>query len=221
RADRFDGNRGLYCHEHTTHFPAPALGLIGHAGAAPAAAQAALFEAFMAGPDRDPQAGALVAVMGSYLPDDLLTLLDRTTMAVSVEGRVPYLDHRVVEAALAVPPAVRTPGDRWKGLQRSLARRFLPDAVLKAPKQGFASPVPAWIRADLGPMAERLLKRRETLDRGWWTAAGVDRLLASPDRHGFRIYTLLMLELAVRLFCEQQAYRRPPAGGLEAMADAA
>jgi asparagine synthase (glutamine-hydrolysing) len=163
----------------------------------------------------------LAADIGSYLPDDLLTLLDRTTMAVSVEGRVPFLDHRIVEAALAVPPNVRTPGGRQKGLERALAAKFLPEEVLAAPKQGFASPVPAWIKAGLGPMARRILKSRQALERGWWTAGGIDRLLAQPDRHGFRVYTLLMLELSVRLMVNGNVTAGAPSEGLEAFADAA
>ena len=72
----------------------------------------------------DTQTAMLMADMTTYLPEDLLTLLDRTSMAVSVEGRVPLLDHRLVEAALAVPAARRTPGGRQKGLMRELAEDF-------------------------------------------------------------------------------------------------
>ena len=160
----------------------------------------------------------LCADLETYLPDDLLTLLDRTSMAVGVEGRVPLLDHRLVEAALAVPPAIRTAGGRAKALERRIAARFLPEALLHAPKQGFASPVPAWLRAGLGPVARRLLTRPATLDRGWWTAAGIDRLLADPDRHGFRIYSLVMLELAVRLHVEDPPRAAAPSAGLEEFA---
>ena len=221
RAALFDGNRGLYTHAHTTHFPPPMLAIIGHRGTLPPAAQGALFVDFQNAFGADAQTATLAAEIGSYLPDDLLTLLDRTTMAVSVEGRVPFLDHRLVEAALAVPPEIRTPGGRQKGLERSIAAKFLPDAVLEAPKQGFASPVPAWMKAGLNKVAGRILKRPATLDRGWWTQAGVDALLSDPDRHGFRVYTLLMLELSVRLMIEAPAGADVPLGGLEAFADGA
>ncbi len=220
RAALYDHNRGAYLNAHTGHFPSPLRDLIGYAGPAPArAAQATLYDEYLAGLGNDRQTAALYADIGSYLPDDLLTLLDRTTMAVSVEGRVPYLDHRVVEAALAVPSSLRTPGGRWKGLQRKIAAGFLPEPLLTAPKQGFASPVPAWIKAGLGSVAGRILKRRRTIERGWWTAAGIDRLLADPDRHGFRIYSLLMLELAVGLFVDGNVAAAPE-GDLEAFADA-
>ena len=185
------------------------------------AAQAALFNDYKNAYQTDNQTATLAADIGSYLPDDLLTLLDRTTMAVSVEGRVPFLDHRLVEAALAVPPDIRTPGGRQKGLERSIAEKFLPPEVLGAPKQGFASPVPAWMKAGLNTVAGRILKRPETLDRGWWTGAGIDALLSDPDRHGFRVYTLLMLEMSVRLLVEAPVGADVPADGLEAFADVA
>ncbi|MBI1986335.1 MAG: asparagine synthase (glutamine-hydrolyzing) [Rhodospirillales bacterium] len=220
RAAFYDGNRGAYLNAHTGHFPPPLRDLIGYAGQVPAVSvQATLYDEFIAGLGDDRQTAALYADIGSYLPDDLLALLDRTTMAVSVEGRVPYLDHRVVEAALAVPSGLRTPGGRGKGLQRRIAAGFLPEPLLMAPKQGFASPVPAWIKAGLGSIAGRILKRRRATERGWWTAAGIDRLLADPDRHGFRIYSLLMLELAVGLFVDGNVAAAPE-GDLEAFADA-
>lgn len=102
-----------------------------------------------------------------------------------------------------------------------MAGDLLPRAVIEAPKRGFASPVPAWMEAGLGPMARRLLCGRRALDRGWWTAEGIDRLLGDPHRHGFRLYTLLMLELAVRVLVESPLSMRPPSGGMEDLADAA
>ena len=216
RAALFDDDRGRYLHDHTSHFPPPVRAIAGNRQTLPEAAQATHFNTF----DGPGQTAALFADLNTYLPDDLLTLLDRTSMAVSVEGRVPILDHRVVEAALAAPPYVRTPAGRQKGLERAIAARFLPDEVLAAPKQGFASPVPAWLEAGLGPLARRILTRPETLERGWWTARGIDRLLARPHTHGFRVYTLLMLEMAVRTMVEDTT-PEPPAEPLEAYAEAA
>ena len=214
RAAKFDDDRGGYLHDHGCHFPPPLRRLTGNAMALPEAAQSAAFQAF-AGPR---QTAALGADLMTYLPEDLLTLLDRTSMAASVEGRVPFLDHRLVEAALAVPPDIRTPQGRQKGLERAIAAPFLPAAVLGAPKQGFASPVPAWLEAGLAPLVRRILTRPATLDRGWWTARGIERLLARPRRHGFRVYSLLMLELCVRVHVEGGIPRDDP---LEAYADAA
>jgi asparagine synthase (glutamine-hydrolysing) len=217
RAELFEGDRGRYLHEHGCHFPPPLRRLLGNALAAPEAAQARAFAEF----EGPPQSAALYADIGTYLPDDLLTLLDRTSMAASVEARVPFLDHRLVEAALAVPPAMRTPGGRQKGLLRRIAARYLPPAVAGAPKRGFVSPVPAWMRAGLDALARRLLASKAALERGWWAKEGVERLVADPDRHGFRVYTLLMLELAVRIHVEGPRRLKPPVETLEDFADAA
>ncbi len=213
RAEKFDRDRGGYLHDHTTLFPPPIRALLGRNDRV-APAQAAAFAAF-AGPA---QSGALAADLATYLPEDLLTLLDRTTMASSVEGRVPFLDHRLVEAALAVPPDVRAPGNRQKGLEREMAAGLLPDSVLTAPKQGFASPVPAWFRGELGDLSRRLLTRRAALERGWWSKAGITRLLADPARHAFRLYALVMLELTVRLHAEIRP-GAPPAASLHDLAE--
>ena len=217
RAAKFDTDRGTYLHEHACHFPPPLRQLIGNRQPMPAPAQAAHFDAFAGAA----QSAALYADLRTTLPEDLLTLLDRTTMASSVEGRVPFLDHRFVEAALAVPPAIRTPNGRQKGLERAMAEPHLPAAVLAARKQGFQSPVPAWLEAGLAPIARRILTRPTTLERGWWTRDGIERLLARPQRHGYRVYTLLMLELAVRLYVDSPVRRESPAEPLAAWADAA
>ena len=155
----------------------------------------------------------LTADLKTYLPDDLMHLLDRTSMAVGIEGRVPFLDHLLVEAALGVPPEIRTKNMIQKALLREIAKNILPENVVRAPKQGFTSPVPNWWRNGLGPAAEALLSRRETLDRGWWTRDGIGALFSDLDQYGYQIYTLVMLELCIRLFIEKQ-----PRGTLSEMA---
>ena len=214
RSAKFDGNRGAYLHDHCTQFPPPLLNLIGHRGGPVRPAQAAFFADF-AGPA---QTAGLYAELCTYLPEDLLTLLDRTTMASSVEGRVPFLDHRLVEAALAVPPERRTPQGRQKALEREMATGLLPDSVLNAPNQGFASPVPAWFQGGTGDLSRRVLTRRASLERGWWTKQGIGRLLADPGRHAFRLYTLTMLELTIRIHAERRD-RTPTTATLAELAD--
>lgn len=205
RAVKFDDDPGGYLFDHTTYFPAPMRGLLGNRQALPAPVQRRL----VAEADGPRQTRALIGDLGSYLPEDLLLLLDRTTMAASVEGRVPFLDHRFVEAALAVPPEVRAAGGRQKALERTLAARFLPEALVTAPKRGFASPVPAWMASGLAGQCRRILTHPRALERGWWTAAGVERLLAEPGRHAFRLYSLLVLELTVRIHAEMRLTAAP------------
>jgi asparagine synthase (glutamine-hydrolysing) len=112
-----------------------------------------------------------------------------------------------------------------KALQRDIAAEFLPRSVIDAPKQGFASPVAAWLGdgagGGLGPQARRILTRRETLARGWWTKGGIDALFADTALHGPRIYALLMLELAIRVHVENPSRDTAPAAGLAEFAEAA
>jgi len=212
RAEKFDLNRGAYIFDHTTYFPKAIMDQLQSPFSLPSSAHAQAFKNFQG----DPQTGGLIADIETYLTEDLLLLLDRSSMAASVEGRVPFLDHRLVEASLAVPPHHRTPGNQQKGLLKKLAADYLPDDILAAPKQGFASPVPSWMRSGLGTTARQLLTRPETLDRGWWTKGGIETLLQAPERDGFRIYSLVMLELSVRLFTEIPLPSSPPNISLEA-----
>ena len=217
RAEKFRDDPGGYLHDHSTSFPAPVRDLIGNRMRHEGSEQSRLAGEFASGG----QAAMLYADLGSYLPHDLLCLLDRTSMAVGVEGRVPFLDHRLVEAALAVPEDVRTPGGRQKALERDMARPYLPASVIDAPKQGFASPVSAWMAAGLGKTAGPILKSKNALARGWWTAKGIEQLLADPQRHGFRLYQLLMLELTIRIHVEGPLGTKPPDEPLEAFAEPA
>ena len=175
------------------HFPPPLRHFIGNTLPEPFPAQCSFADTFKG----DRQTRALYGDINTYLPDNLLTLLDRTTMAVGVEGRVPFLDHRLVEAALSVPSKYRTPRHSQKWLQRKMAAPYLPEAVLTGPKQGFASPVPMWMKTGLGDLAQKILTRPEAIKRGWWTTDGIAHLVRDPARHGFRTYSLLMLELSI------------------------
>lgn len=208
RAELFDTQRGAYVHAQSTLFPPPVLRALGFSGRIAASAQAGAF----ATATGDAQTKMLVAELETYLVDDLLTLLDRTSMAASVEGRVPFLDHRVVEAALAVPPSVRTKGGKQKALERAMAAPYLPEALLNAPKQGFASPVSLWMLGALAAPARALLISRRALDRGWWSAQGIHRLFARPQLNAPRIYALLMLEMTVRLHVDMCLDSAPTAG---------
>ncbi|MGE5505878.1 MAG: asparagine synthase (glutamine-hydrolyzing) [Actinomycetota bacterium] len=214
RAEKWAGDRGGYLHDHSTFFPAPVRALIGNPMPVPPPAQAAYFAEWQGEADT----AALYAEINTYLPEDLLTLLDRTSMAASVEGRVPFLDHRLVEAALAVPHAVRTHGGRQKALERAMAAPFLPPEILDAPKQGFASPVTAWLAGGLAKPLRHLLTSRRALRREWWTKAGIEALFADPARHAHRIYALSMLELTIRMH-GGRSLREPPSEGLEAFVD--
>lgn len=96
--------------------------------------------------------------MASYLPGDILTKVDRASMSVSLEARVPLLDHPLVEFAVALPGSVKRRGGTGKWVLREAIRGLVPDAVFEHPKRGFAVPLVRWFRTDLAHRLEDLAR---------------------------------------------------------------
>lgn len=111
----------------------------------------------------------------SYLPDDILCKVDRAAMAVSLETRVPFLDHRVAQLAARIPLHMKVRGGKGKHILRALLAREVPRELFERPKAGFGIPVGEWIRGPLRPWAEDLLDPRTLREQGWFDAAIVQR----------------------------------------------
>lgn len=120
--------------------------------------------------DTPDTARAMHADAMSYLPDDILTKVDRASMAVSLETRVPFLDHRVAEVAARIPLSMKVRGGSGKRILRKLLERQVPRELVDRPKAGFAVPVGEWIRGPLREWAEELLEPVALRRDGWFDA---------------------------------------------------
>jgi len=148
----------------------------------------------------------LAAELGTYLPDQLLTKMDVSTMAHSLEARSPLLDTRVLEFAATIPVAQLLRGWETKHLLKRLAERYVPREVLYRRKQGFVMPVSGWIRGELAGTARALLGTLCGPERGLFRR---DVVLGMLDEHvagaadfGQQLWTLMVLEVWYRLFVE-------------------
>ncbi len=134
----------------------------------------------------------------TYLPDDILTKVDRASMAVGLEARVPLLDHRVVEFAWRLPHAARIRGNTGKWLLRQVLYRHVPKHLIERPKMGFDIPFGDWLRGPLRNWAETFLNKRRLREAGLVDAARVRQIwqehLDGRRNWQYLIWDVLMLE---------------------------
>jgi asparagine synthase (glutamine-hydrolysing) len=134
----------------------------------------------------------------TYLPDDILVKLDRASMSVSLETRVPILDHRVVEFAAALPLRDKIRGRQSKWLLRSVLERYVPRRLFERPKAGFGVPIGDWLRGPLRSWAEELLAperlRREGYVRPEPVHAAWTAHLTGRQDNEYRLWDVLMFE---------------------------
>ena len=133
-----------------------------------------------------------------YLPDDILAKVDRAAMAVSLETRAPFLDHRVVEFAWRLPLELKLRSRETKWILRRLLARHVPDSLIDRPKRGFSVPVDEWLRGPLKAWAEELLDPSRLREQGYVRSEPVRRAweahLSGRSNRQAQLWTVLMFQ---------------------------
>jgi asparagine synthase (glutamine-hydrolysing) len=149
----------------------------------------------------------------TQLAEEFLMMTDRLSMAHSLEARVPFLDHRVVELVYRIPASVRTRRRDEKYLLKRAMDGLIPEELLRAPKRGFVLPITVWLRGRLRPMAERLLDperlRRQGIFQPSFFSRFVEPHLTGRADHTWQVWAALMFQLWHVVFVEEQAAEAP------------
>ena len=153
-------------------------------------------------PGVDPLTQVQYLDMKTYLPGDILTKVDRASMAHALEVRVPLLDHQLLEWVTALPTDFKRRGDTGKYLLKKAMEPYLPHDILYRPKQGFAVPLAKWFRGPLQQRVEAALFSERLADSGIFEGAALRRLLdehlAGRVDRSASLWSLLMFEAFLR-----------------------
>jgi len=175
-----------------SHWHDPASLVIGGSNAPGAYADKAAAAAL------DPIARMMALDMLTYLPDDILLKVDRAAMNVSLETRVPFLDHRVVEFAWRLPQSLKLRDGQSKWILRQVLYRYVPPALVERPKMGFGVPIGEWLRGPLRDWAETLLDESRLRSEGYFRPGPVRRKwsehLSGQRNWAYYLWDVLMFQ---------------------------
>jgi asparagine synthase (glutamine-hydrolysing) len=144
-----------------------------------------------------------------YLPGDILTKVDRTSMLVSLEARAPLLDHKVAEFAAKIPTELKVRGRSRKNVLKTLARKYLPGELIDRPKMGFEVPIAQWINREWRDMSQELVLGERALGRGNFNPRYLrwimDEHRCGRRNHNGAIWALMVLEMWYQSFVDGRA----------------
>lgn len=175
--------------------------------APPAQPLLAMAEAFARlDPNMDPLRAMFEVDLATQMPDDLLMLTDKMTMATSIECRVPLLDTQLVELAARMPSKYKIRGRELKSILKKALGHLLPDEILYRKKRGFGAPMGSWIKNELQTLTHRLLSEEQVRRRGLFKPAEVTRTIqlheANKEDHTDHILAMLNLEVWCRMYLD-------------------
>jgi asparagine synthase (glutamine-hydrolysing) len=134
----------------------------------------------------------------TYLPDDILAKVDRAAMAVSLETRVPFLDHRIVEFASALPMSLKIRNGSTKWILRQLLYRYVPREMIERPKMGFGIPLHEWLRGPLREWADALLDPQRLASEGYFVPGMIQAVwkkhLQGQGNYQHQLWPVLMFQ---------------------------
>ena len=172
----------------------------------PAVTRDAIADAFGEARSADALNRMLAVDAETQLPDDLLLLTDKMSMATSLECRVPLLDHELVDLTARMPQEVKLRGGRLKHAMKEAVAGLLPHDIIERKKRGFGTPMGAWLKQDLAPMMAELLSEDSLRSRGLLNPAPVRRLISAHEANRVdgtdRLLSLMNLEIWARMYLD-------------------
>jgi asparagine synthase (glutamine-hydrolyzing) len=178
-------------------------------GGAPAGFDDCIARGFAEAQTGDPLRQLMDVDFATQLPDDLLLLTDKMSMAVSLECRVPLLDQRLVELAARMPGPLKMRGGELKHVLKRALAGVLPDTILHREKRGFGAPIGAWLRAELAPVLRDVLSRESVVRRGLLDPDAIERTIREHETQRAdrtdHLLALINLEIWCRLYLDGQS----------------
>lgn len=143
------------------------------------------------------------------MPDHLLSIVDRMSMAHSLESRPPLMDHKVIEFAASIPASMKLKGKSLKHILKKVASRYLPNELIYRKKQGFSFPIGVWLRTDLKNFVHNLFEQSRFVELGYFNKSYLDQIvnehMEGKVDHNFRLWILINMEFWYRLYFEDES----------------